>query len=158
MVKANYLSWVRFGFWYGAAVAIIFAVLSIILGAFFVLINPVFGFFGVIGFFAFILIGIFIGIISVIRFMIGRFLYSYQKPNRNDYWRVVTISILGSLPWWIVGLFFTFLGISIGGISLNFEAAFLIMFSIFIDVIVILSWSYAFVWAWKTQLNKRVPI
>ena len=93
MARVRWGDWAKFSFWYGASVGIIIAFLSLLFGAFTILISPSLGFLGFLGFFGFILLAILSGFTSIIRFLIGRLIYSKMKPTRSKYWRIVTVAV-----------------------------------------------------------------
>ena len=154
MARVKYGAWLSFGFWSGTVIGIIFAFLSLLIGTFLIFIDPVLGLLGLIGFFGFLLIATFAGLISAVTFVIGRALMSITGPVRSDFWRVVTVHVLGFIPFWF---FASFLNIFITP-SPTLVTFLLPFISLGVSVLVILLWSTIFIWIWTNPLRRRIPI
>jgi len=149
----KYTEWIKYGFAYGATLGVILGILSLFIGTLLIFVSPMFALLGAVGFVLFIMFAVLTGLISIVRFLIGRFLYNYIDPIRSDYWRAVAVALLGTLVLFIVS-------IPINLVIFIAEPGIPTLLAPFITVaftaIVTLVWSLAVVGLWRA-LKWEVP-
>ena len=148
----NYIEWAKFGFVWGGITYGIIGVLSLILGALLLAINPVFSIVSFLGILGSIIVIIFGGVVGSLKFLIGRFFYKYLQPYEDAYERVVAVLLLGTAP----SLLISILNIFIRFLSSPSELV-LYLIGLGISIFLLIIWSLIFTYIWKDVLKYKVP-